>query len=188
MRGRKPAAESRGSEIRARLAEWMRKPEFSRPSQRALAREFRTSHQILSFYLKNLHKWQSKEYWRQAKEIRARANAEDRALTQQEAQQVYAYNRAGIRVTVGPMLLDAIEGMRVESESRPLVWQEIKSLKFLAPGFPQARELLQKCSQNSVNDQKNNLPASASRAAKPFRRAKRCVATLLKLRTEEARG
>jgi hypothetical protein len=145
MRGRKSKAESRATEIRAGLAEWKQLPEFSRPSLRALAGELGTSHQLLSFYLKNLHKWQGKEYWRQAKEIRARANAEGRALTQQEEQQVYAYNRAGIRATAGFMLLDVITRMRKESERGPLCRQDIKALRIFAPQFPEAQELLQKC-------------------------------------------
>jgi hypothetical protein len=83
-----------------------------------------------------LHKRQSKQYWRQAKAIRARANAEDRDLTQQEELQVYAYNRAAMRATVGPMLLETIERRRVETERRPLCRQEIKMLKILARQFP----------------------------------------------------
>jgi hypothetical protein len=85
-----------------------------------------------------LHKWQSKQYWRQAKAIRARANAEDRDLTQQEELPVYAYNRAAMRATVGPMLLETIERRRVETERRPLCRQEIKMLKILARQFPAA--------------------------------------------------
>jgi len=154
MRGRKPAAESRGSEIRARLTEWVRKPEFSRPSLRALARELGTSHQLLSFYLKNLHKWQSKEHWRQAREIRARANAEGRALTQREEQQFYAYNGAGIRATVDPILLNVIERVRKESERGPLCRQDFKALKIFAPYFREAQELLQKCSQDGLKKRK----------------------------------
>lgn len=71
-------------DFRRALLRWNQTLESSRPSLRALARELGTSHQLLSFYLKNLHRWQSKEYWRQAKAIRARANAEGRDLTQQE--------------------------------------------------------------------------------------------------------
>lgn len=130
-------------------------PQFSRPSLRALARELGTSHQLLSFYLKNLHRWQSKEYWRQAKEIRVRAYSERRALTQQEEQQVYAYNRAAMRVAVGPMLLDTIERIKVESERRPLDRQEIKILKILARQFPEAHELLQKRSQHGPKKRKH---------------------------------
>jgi excisionase family DNA binding protein len=47
MRGRKPKPDSRGTEIRARLAQWKRMLESSRPSLRALARELGTSHQLL---------------------------------------------------------------------------------------------------------------------------------------------
>jgi hypothetical protein len=132
-----------------KLAEWKRLPESSRSSLRAMGRELGTSHQLLSFYLKNLHEWQSKEYWRQPKEIRAQAKAGDRALTQQEEQQVYSYNRAAIRAIVGPMLRDDIRGMKEESERRPLCWQEIKALKIFARHFPEAQEVLQRCAHYS---------------------------------------
>jgi hypothetical protein len=145
--GRKCAQESRATEFRRALLLWKQAPESPRPSLRALARELDTSHQLLSFYVKNLHRWQSKEYWRRAKEIRARANAEGRALTQEEEQQVYAYNRAAMRATVGPMLLDTIERITVETECRPPCRQEIKILKILARQFPEAHELLQQRSQ-----------------------------------------
>lgn len=154
MTGRKPKAESRGTEIRASLAEWKQMPRFSRPSLRALARELGTSHLLLTFYLKNLHRWQSKGYWRQAKEIRARANAEDRALTEQEEQQVYVHNRAAMRATVGPMLLETIERMKHDSERRPLSRQEIIVIKILARQFPDAHEVLQKCSRQAVMKRK----------------------------------
>ena len=170
MRGRRSKQESRETELRKRLIAWKRAPDSSRPSLRALARELGTSHQLLSFYLKRLDQWQAKEYWRQAREIRARAIAEDRSLNQWEEQQVHAYTRAGVRATVGPMLLDVIKRLREESERRPLVWQEIKSLKILAPGFPEAQDLLQKCSQSSVRTRKNNLPALPCSASKSFRR------------------
>jgi hypothetical protein len=154
MKGRKPKQESRGPEFRRTLIAWKQAPESSRPSLRAVARGLGTSHQLLSFYLKRLHKWQSKEYWRQAGEIRARANTEGRAMTQQEEQQFYAYNRAAMRATVGPMLLETIERMKKDSESRPLYWQEIKALKILARQFPEAHEVLQKRSRDGVMKRK----------------------------------
>jgi hypothetical protein len=172
MSGRNPKPESRGTEFRATLSEWKRTPENLRPSLRALARDLGTSHQLLAFYLKGLEEWQAEEYWRYAREIRARAFAKDRPLTQWEEQQARAYDRAGIRLATGHMLRDQIERMKKESERRPLVWQEIKLLKILAPWFPEARELLQKCSQSSVKDKRNNLPVIASRVAKSFRREK----------------
>jgi hypothetical protein len=154
MKGRKPKAESQASQIRASIAEWKRKPKFARRSLRMLAREFGTSHQLLGHYIKQWDKWQGKECWRQAKEIRARANAEGRPLTQQEEQQVYAYSRAAIRATVGPMLLETIERMKQDSERRPLSRHEIKALKILARQFPDAQEVLQKCSQYGVKKRK----------------------------------
>jgi hypothetical protein len=154
MRGRKPKAESQGAQIRTSLAEWKRTPKFARASLRALSRELGTSHQLLGHYIKQWDEWQSKEYWRLAKEIRARANAESRVLTQQEEQQVYAYNRAALRVTAGFVLLDVIERIKRDSERRPLVWQEIKSLKILARHFPEARDLLLKTPQDGLKKRK----------------------------------
>jgi predicted secreted protein len=154
MRGRKLKQESRSSEFRQRLIARKQTPAAFRPSLRALARELGTSHQLLSFYLKNLYKWQSKEYWRQAREVHARANAEGRPLTQWEEQQVYAYNRAGIRATVGPVLLDVIKRMRKESERGPLCRQDIEALKIFARQFPEAQELLQKCLRNGIKKRK----------------------------------
>lgn len=68
------------------------------------------------------------------------------------------------------MLRDCIERMKKESERRPLCWQEIKSLKIFAGHFPEARELLLKCSQGSVDNQKNNLPPVDASTARSFRR------------------
>ena len=76
--GRKPAHESRATEFRHSLTTWKNTPESSRSSLRALARELGTSHQLLTFYLKRLDQWQADEYWRQAREIRARVKAFDK--------------------------------------------------------------------------------------------------------------
>jgi hypothetical protein len=168
--GRKPAHESRATEFRHRLTAWKRTPESSRPSLRALARELGTSHQLLTCYLKRLDQWQANEYWRQARETRARVKTENRLLTPWEEQQARACDRAGLRIKTGLMLRETIDHIRRDSEHRPLVWQEIKALKILAPGFPEARDLLQKCSQSSVNARKNNLPVVPCGADKSFRR------------------
>lgn len=177
--GRKPSHESRATEFRRELIEWKQNPESSRPSLRALARELGTSHQLLAFYLMGLGEWQAREYWRQAREIRARAMDENRDLTSWEEQQARAYDRAGAGTMAQFMLLDSIERMKKESEHRPLVWQEIKVLKIFARQFPEAQELLQNCSQSSAKNQQNNLPVSSSRAAKFFRREKAKLATPL---------
>jgi hypothetical protein len=115
-----------------------------------------------------LHKWQSKEYWHQAKEIRARANAEGRRLTQEEVQQVYAYNMAAMRAIVASMLRDDIKRMKEESERRPLCRQEIKALKIFARHFPEAQEVLQRCAQGSRKNRANNLPVIPSDSDKSF--------------------
>ena len=48
------------------------------------------------------------------------------------------------------MLLDTIERIKVETERRPLRWQEVKILKMLARQFPEAHELLQTRSQDGT--------------------------------------
>ncbi len=151
MSGRKPAYESRATEFRRILIAWK---QTGGPSLRALACELGTSHQLLSFYLKGLEQWQAKECWRQAREIRARATAEDRFMTQWEAQQARAFDQVGMRLMVDPILRDHIRRMKEESECRPLCWQEIKALKFFAGYFPEARELLQHCLRVGVQKRK----------------------------------
>lgn len=154
MRGRRPRQESRETEIRARLAEWKGTPEFARPSLRALARKLGTSHQLLRHYLKRWDQWQGQEYLRQAREIRACAKAENRSLTPWEEQQAHACDRAGVSAFVHSLLLDDIKRMKQDSVRRPLVWQEIKALKIFAPHFPEAQELLGKCSQEGPKERK----------------------------------
>jgi hypothetical protein len=79
-----PTQESRATEFRHSLTAWKRTPESLRPSLRALACELGTSHQLLTFYLKRLDQWQANDYWRQAREIRARVKTENRLLTAYE--------------------------------------------------------------------------------------------------------
>ena len=172
MRGRKPDYESRATEFRQRLIAWKETPESSRPSLRALARELGTSHQLLKHYIDRLEKWLYQERFRRAKKqsegIRARAAAEGRYMTPSEEQQVRAYDRAAMSAMVAPMLLDQIESIKQADKRGPLNSHQIKTLKLLARGFPEAGELLQK-SQSSLKNQKNNLPAISASAAKSFR-------------------
>jgi len=117
----------------------------------ALARELGTSHQLLKHYLDRLEKWLYQERFREAKKqsegIRARAAAEGRYMTAWEEQQVRACDRASISAMVAPMLLDQIERIKQADKHGPLNCYQIKTVKLLARGFPEARELLQKYSQ-----------------------------------------
>ncbi len=97
MRGRKPKRESRSSEIYASLVQWKQIPECSRPSLRSLAAELGTSHQLLSFYLRRLDKWQMQQYRRRAEQIRERAAAQNREMSTTEEYEVRALNSAAIR-------------------------------------------------------------------------------------------
>ena len=118
MRGRKSKQESRADELRQRLITWKEIPESLRPSLRALAAEIGVSHQLLSFYLKDLEEWQCKERYRSAKKrtlekadrIRARVAAENREMTMQEC----------IDVIIAPGMLDRIESLRQEAKRGPL--------------------------------------------------------------------
>lgn len=143
LRGRKPQCQSRSSELREQLIAWKQKPKFARSSLRTLARELGTSHQLLAFYLKGLEEWRATEYSRQAREIRARANAEGRPMTQWEEQQARSYDRAGISLMTGAFIVEDIRRIRQDSERRPLTWHEVKALKIYARSFPEARELLE---------------------------------------------
>jgi hypothetical protein len=129
---------------------------------------------LLAHYLVGLAKWQYEERYRKAKkesdEICARAKAENRNLTFWEEQQVRACDRALIQALVAPSLLDTFESIKREAKRGPLNRHQIKMIKLFARnGFPGAQELLQKCSQCTVKDRKNNLPAVSAGAAKSFR-------------------
>lgn len=92
-RGRKPASESRAEEIRERPLVWRQTPEPQRIPLRALAVQLGTSHQLLSFHLKELNDWQKKDYQRRAKAIRDHEAAENRFLTPLEEQSSRAIQR-----------------------------------------------------------------------------------------------
>jgi hypothetical protein len=146
LRGRKPKHDTRETEIRARLAEWKQMPEFSRPSLRALARELGTSHQLLVHYLKRLEKWQGEQYFRQAREILARVEAENRVLTPWEEQQAYAWHTEAVRAMVVPSLLDSLDSIKQDAKRGPLHPAQFKMLKIFArQGFSGAHELIEKC-------------------------------------------
>jgi len=130
--GRKPASESRVGEIRAKLAAWKQTPEPQRISLRALAAEIGTSHQLLSFYLRQWDKWQMKEYKRKSQEICARAEAENRTMTNQEQAQVVAYKRAALRSMIDSVVRDTLTTLREDARCGRLSSQQLRMAKFLA--------------------------------------------------------
>jgi hypothetical protein len=147
-RGRKQASESRASEIRTKLLTWTGTPEPQRVSLRALARELRTSHQLLGTYLKGLKKWQEKDYRRRAESIREHALAENRSMTPAEEGQAAALDRAGLRLMIESVLDSAFrtyEREFREMEPGTLRGEKLRFLKALARrGVPFAQKLLQK--------------------------------------------
>jgi hypothetical protein len=154
-RGRRAANESRAAEFRARLVAWKQTPEQKKISLRALARELGTSHQLLSHYLQRWEKWQSKEYRRGAKEIRARAEAENRSLTQWEETQVHSYEKAAFHCMLESVLEPASKKMLKElqagvSSRRTLSKHQLKTVLLLARyGVPGAQAILRAKRGNS---------------------------------------
>lgn len=121
MRGRKTKRESRGPEIYERLTAWRDTREASKASLRDVARELGTSHQLLSFYLKRLDKWQMDQYRHRAEQIRERATAENREMTTTEEREVRALNNAAVRCLLDSAVeknLRQIELERVRGQLR----------------------------------------------------------------------
>jgi len=149
MRGRKPKWESRAVEFYGTLARWKQAPESARPSLRALARELGTSQQLLSHYLERLEtwqaEWQAKEYRRQAKDIRARAEAEHRSLTPWEAQRAEAYDQEAFQWMIESMLISTLKQLERDTKAGSLHTEQVKMLRFMASRrYRNAHEILAK--------------------------------------------
>ncbi len=145
-RGR-PADESRAAAIRARLVSWKQTPEPQRISLRALAVELGTSHQVLSFYLRSLHRWQKEEYEQQAEDIRNRAEAENRCLTPWEEARAVAYDRAALHSMIDSVLNESVpkilKGLEAAAKAGNLSKQQQRTVMALARnGFPQAQKIV----------------------------------------------
>jgi transcriptional regulator with XRE-family HTH domain len=168
--GRKPAYDSRGREIRARLLVWKQVPEAERPSLRELARQLGTSHQLLSHYLSGLDTWQAEE---RAKQIRAHAKAEGRPMTLREH----------LDVIVTPGLFREIEKLREKARRGPLNRHQVQILKIYArkewPAAKAAEEILQKCRQMTPEEEKQ---------VQALERAARFVQTIERIRRDGERG
>jgi len=173
--GRKPAYESRAAEFRRELIIWKQTPESMRPSLRVLADELsmagkRTTHQILSYYLNRLGRWQAKE---NAKRIRARAKAENREMTMREC----------LDAIITPGFLDKVEELRREAKRGPLNSHQIKMLKLFARQFPEAQEILQKCRQMTPEEERQ---ARAAEKATMFTAA--TLKNIERIKQEAERG
>jgi hypothetical protein len=148
--GRKPPNESRADEIRSRLLAWKKTPNPPRISLRALATEIGTSHQLLSFHLRRLEKWQITEYYRnKAQEI-----PDSRPLTK------------ALCSMIGPAICKMLAGLERRIACGALSRNQVKIAKLLArQGIGKAQEIL-----NLHFQRKNNLPLAREGAAKSFRR------------------
>jgi len=140
---------------------WKQMPEAARPSLRALARELGTSHQLLRYYLQSWAKWQAKEYRRQAKEIRTRAEMESRPLTPWEEQQARAYDQEAFQWMIESVLEKNIMELARDANAGTLNRVQVKMLKLLASrGYPKAQKILEKLSGRERSE--NNLPLQRS--------------------------
>jgi hypothetical protein len=138
-RGRKPADESNAKAIRTRLVSWQQAPEAQRPSLRALAQELGTTHQLLSFYLKGLSKWQQQEYHRKAQEIRDKGLG----ITYADEQQMIAYERAALNCMLNRALDGFVERLATGAKAEGWTKKRIKLLEIAAcKGVPAAQEML----------------------------------------------
>jgi hypothetical protein len=138
--GRKPADQSRADEICARLATWQQQPAEQRPSLRALATELGTSHQMLSFHLKGLDRWQQQEYHRKAREIRDRGLG----MTYADEQQMIAYERAALNCMLNRTLDGTLERVAQEAKAQGWTRKHVEFVKLAArKGHPSAQKLLQ---------------------------------------------
>jgi len=145
MRGRKPKEESRATDIRASLVGWMQTPDSSRPSLRALARQLRTSHQLLSHYLKQWNKSQAEEYQREGNEICARADAENRLMTLWEEQRVNVCHDQALQWTLSAAVNVAFRKLSRRAKREQLAAREIKMLRsFALRGSHEAQQILEK--------------------------------------------
>jgi hypothetical protein len=140
--------ESRARELRQRLILWKQAPKSSRPTLRALGRELGEHHQLLGYYLDGLEEWECEERCRRAremahkkaKEIQARAKAENRQMTMQECRDAI----------IAPGVHDQVENIRQEAKRGRLNWSHVKILNIWARSFPQAKEVLEKYSQSAL--------------------------------------
>jgi len=173
--GRRLASESRSSEIRAKLLEWRRTPLDQRVSIRTLGVQLGVSHQLLSFYLKGLDKWQREEerkgYKLKAQEIYDRAKAEHRYMTEWEQAQYVACQRASLRLLLDSVL-DAATSRWLREFRKHLddgdLAQAREAAKLLArTGNREDQEFLARS-----RGQKNlpDLPTAPNRGCKSFRR------------------
>ena len=125
--------QSRANEIRARLTAWKQTPESVRPSLRVLARQIGTSHQLLSHCLRGWDKWQAKQYRRQAKEIRTRAEAETRPwVINALLKEADAYDRAAFQCMISFMLEDLLRQTERDVKVGRLKAVQVKMLRLFA--------------------------------------------------------
>lgn len=164
-RGRKPAGASRATEIRERLLAWKETAERQRISLRKLAAEIGVSHQLLSFHLQRLHKWQMKEYDKKVYEITDRAKVENRPLTAEEMQRCIDHSRASLAILADHTASDMLSELRKVVKRGKLTRTQAKVAKFLAArGYRDAREIL-----NEHLQRKNNLPPEVRVVVKSFK-------------------
>ena len=161
--GASPPTDCAG-EIRTKLLAWKQTPEPQRVSLRALATQIGTSHQLFSFHLRRLDKWQMEEYQKKAREIRDRAIAENRHLTQEEQMRCDSYSRTSLDSMIDSAICEMLSELRKRIKHGTLSGQFARVASLLGrKGYREAQEIL------DLHFAKNNLPRSMTRRAKPFK-------------------
>ena len=138
--GRRPSDKSNAAAIRTRLVSWRQAPEQTRSSLRALAKELGTKHQILSFYLKGLNRWQREEYHRKAAEIRSKGLG----MTYADEQQALAYDRAALHLMLDDALEPTFQRLEEGAKTGNLNERELQMVNLAArKGLPRAVRIKQ---------------------------------------------
>jgi hypothetical protein len=92
---------------------------------------------------------------KEIEEIRARAIAERRPMTEWEKQRVHSCTIASLRALGASAFHDNMERIRQDAKRGPLHPEQIKMLRlFVRYGYPGAPELLQKCLEVGVKEGK----------------------------------
>lgn len=140
--GRKRVGSSRLMEFRQALSRWKDTPESMRPSLRQLAEQLGTTHQLLTYCLKRLGKWQAKDDWRRNEGIREKARSEGRSLTPYEEHDVRLRDRRAMSLFCDFALQRQLEKLKKKLKTGVVNYYDVKTLKLLARHYPEAREIL----------------------------------------------
>jgi hypothetical protein len=103
-------------------------------------------HQLLSFYLKGLSRWQQQEYHRKAQEIRDKGLG----MTYVDEQQMIAYERAALNCMLNRALDGFVDRLATEVKVEGWTKKRIRLVEIAArKGVPAAQKLLASLNERS---------------------------------------